>query len=106
MEGIYKEKNEYTDQDLLVFIKENEDQLKREYIDFKYVVLNPKNLTGIEEFNQEFFDEIDKIENQILEGADFETILKNVKVKVNEIIEYAPTSEAQTDESLIYLCCS
>ncbi len=102
MEGLYKEKDEYTDQDLEVFIKENEDQLKREYIDFKYVVLNPKNLIGIEEFNQEFFDEVDKIENQISEGADFETILENINVEVKEIIEYAPTSEAQTSESLIY----
>jgi peptidyl-prolyl cis-trans isomerase D len=102
MEGLYKKKNEYTDQDLVVFIKENEDQLKREYIDFKYVVLNPKNLIGIEEFNQEFFDEVDKIENQISEGADFETILENINVEVKEIIEYAPTSEAQTSESLIY----
>ncbi len=102
MEGLYKEKNQYTDQDLLVFIKENEDQLKREYIDFKYVVLNPKSLIGIEEFNQEFFDEIDKIENQISEGAEFETILKNIKIEVKEIIEYTPTSEAQTNESLIY----
>ena len=102
MEGLYKEKNEYSDQDLMVFIKENEDQLKREYIDFKYVVLNPKNLIGIEEFNQEFFDEVDKIENQISEGADFETILENINVEVKEIIEYAPTSEAQTSESLIY----
>ena len=102
MEGLYREKNEYTDQDLVVFIKENEDQLKREYIDFKYAVLNPKNLIGIEEFNQEFFDEVDKIENQISEGADFETILENINVEVKEIIEYAPTSEAQTSESLIY----
>ena len=102
MEGLYKEKNEYTDQDLVVFIKENEDQLKREYIDFKYVVLNPKNLIGIEEFNQEFFDKVDKIENQISEGADFENILENINVEVKEIIEYAPTSEAQTSESLIY----
>ncbi len=102
MEGLYKEKDEYTDQDLLAFIKENEERLKREYIDFKYVVLNPKNLIGIEEFNQEFFDEIDNIENQISEGADFDTILENIKVEVKEIIEYAPTSEAQTSESLIY----
>ena len=102
MEGLYKEKDEYTDQDLLVFIRENEEQLKREYIDFKYVVLNPKNLIGVEEFNQEFFDEIDKIENQISEEADFETILENIKVEVKEMTEYAPTSEAQTNESLIY----
>ncbi len=102
MEGLYKDKNEYTEEDLLIFIKENENQLKREYIDFKYVILNPKNLIGVEEFNQEFFDEIDKIENQISEGADFGTILETIKVKVNEIIEYAPNSKAQTSESLIY----
>ena len=102
MEGLYKNKDEYTDEDLLVFIKENEDQLKREYIDFKYVVLNPKNLIGVEEFNQEFFDEIDKIENQISEGTDFDTILESIKVNVNKIIEYAPNSEAQTSENLIY----
>ena len=102
MEGLYKNKDEYTDEDLLVFIKENEDQLKREYIDFKYVVLNPKNLIGVEEFNQEFFDRIDKIENQISEGADFDTILESIKVNVNKIIEYAPNSEAQSSENLIY----
>ena len=102
MEGLYKDKNEYTEEDLLIFIKENEDQLKREYIDFKYVVLNPKNLIGVEEFNQEFFDEIDKIENQISEGANFGTILETIKVNVNEIIEYTPNSKAQTSESLIY----
>ncbi len=102
MEGLYKNKDEYTDEDLLVFIKENEDQLKREYIDFKYVVLNPKNLIGVEEFNQEFFDRIDKIENQISEGADFDTILESINVNVNKIIEYAPNSEAQSSENLIY----
>ena len=102
MENLYKNKDEYTDQELLVFIKENEEQLNREYIDFKYVVLNPKNLIGIEEFNQEFFDEIDKIENKISEGEDFDTIIKNIKVEVKEIIEYAPSSEAQSSENLIY----
>ena len=102
MEGLYKEKDEYGDQDLLAFIQENEDQLKKEYIDFKYAVLNPKNLIGVEEFNQEFFDEIDKIENQISEGANFETVLEDIKVDIKEIIEYAPISEVQTIESLIY----
>jgi peptidyl-prolyl cis-trans isomerase D len=45
--------------------------LKREYIDFKYAVLNPKILIGLEEFNQDFFDEIDKIENRISNGEIF-----------------------------------
>ena len=59
MENLYKLKSDYTDDEIKVFIEENKDQLKREYIDFRYVILNPKNLIGIEEFNQDFFDEID-----------------------------------------------
>jgi len=53
MENLYKTKDDYTANEIEVFIDENKDQLKREYIDFKYVILNPKNLIGIEEFNQE-----------------------------------------------------
>ena len=71
MENLYKKKENYTDLEIKEFVEENKDQLKREYIDFKYVVLNPKNLIGLEEFNQEFFDEIDKIENKISQGDHF-----------------------------------
>ena len=60
-----KIKESYTEAEINKFLDENKDQLKREYIDFKYAVLNPKNLIGLEEFNQDFFDEIDKIENRI-----------------------------------------
>ena len=56
---------------LKYFIDENKDQLKREYIDFKYAFLNPKNLIGINEFNQEFFDKIDQIENDISQWNKF-----------------------------------
>ena len=63
-------------QEIEKFLDENKDQLKREYIDFKYVDLNPKNLIGLEEFNQDFFDEIDKIENKISNGSDFHYIQK------------------------------
>ena len=65
MENLYKNKDDFTTNDIEEFINENKDQLKREYIDFRYVVLNPKNLIGIEDFNQDFFDKIDSIENKI-----------------------------------------
>ena len=102
MINFYKEKNNYTDLEIEKFLEENKDQLKREYIDFKYVVLNPKNLTGLEEFNQEFFDEIDKIENKISQGDTFETILKNIKVNVLEIKEYTTSSIEKLNEDKIY----
>ena len=56
MEGLYKNKDEYTDLDLLKnLLEENKDQLKREYIDFKYVVLNPKNLIGVRRIQSRIF---------------------------------------------------
>ena len=82
MENLYKLKSDYTDDEIKVFIEENKDQLKREYIDFRYVILNPKNLIGIEEFNQDFFDEIDEIENKISQGTSFEKILENINVNI------------------------
>ena len=102
MENLYKTKNDYTANEIEVFIDENKDQLKREYIDFKYVILNPKNLIGIEEFNQEFFDEIDSIENKISQGSTFDTILADINVDIIEVNEFAPSSSKQINEDLIY----
>ena len=102
MENLYKKKDDYTANEIEIFIDENKDQLKREYIDFKYVILNPKNLIGIEEFNQEFFDEIDSIENKISQGSTFDTILKNVNVDIIKVNEFAPSSSKQINEDLIY----
>ncbi len=102
MENFYKTKDDYTAIEIAAFIDENKDQLKREYIDFKYVVLNPKNLIGIEEFNQEFFDEIDSIENKISQGSTFENILEEINVDIIEVYEFAPSSSKQINEDLIY----
>ena len=102
MENLYKTKDDFTANEIEVFIDENKDQLKREYIDFKYVILNPKNLIGIEEFNQEFFDEIDSIENKISQGKTFNTILEDINVDIIEVNEFAPSSSKQINEDLIY----
>ena len=102
MEDLYKPKSDYTDSEIKLFVEENKDQLKKEYIDFKYVALNPKNLIGVEEFNQEFFDKIDKLENQISQGDTFESILKSIDVKPIEVNEFAPNSNKKIYNDLIY----
>ena len=102
MENLYRIKDDYTSEEINTFIEENKDQLKREYIDFKYVVLNPKNLIGIDEFNQDFFNEIDAIENKISQNESFSSIIENINVDVNNIIEFAPDENSSTNENLIY----
>jgi peptidyl-prolyl cis-trans isomerase D len=102
MSNQYKQKDNYTNKEIEEFVEENKEQLKREYIDFKYAVLNPKNLIGLEEFNQEFFDEIDKIENQISQGDTFDKILKNLKVEVIEVNKFTPSTTQKINEDKIY----
>ena len=65
LDSFYKKKEKIADKDLKQFLNENKNLLKVEYVDFNYAKINPKNLIGVDEFNQEFFDEIDIIENQI-----------------------------------------
>ncbi len=102
MENLYKKKDDYTTTEIDTFINENKDQLKREYIDFKYAILNPKNLIGIEEFNQDFFDEIDSIENKLSQGISFNTILEDINVDIIEVSDFAPSSSKLDNEDLIY----
>ncbi|WP_440691787.1 SurA N-terminal domain-containing protein [Candidatus Pelagibacter sp. HIMB1782] len=102
MENLYKIADDYTSDEINSFIEENKDQLKREYIDFKYVVLNPKNLIGIDEFNQDFFNEIDAIENKISQNESFSSIIENINVDLNNINEFAPDENSSMNEKLIY----
>ena len=102
MKNFYKIKEDFTNLEINNFLDENKDQLKREYIDFKYVVLNPKTLIGLEEFNQDFFNEIDKIENKISNGDDFESIIQNIKTDITKIEEFTPSSTKKINEDLIF----
>ena len=81
LENFYKKKENITDQDLKNFIIDNKNQLKLEYIDFNYAIINPKNLIGSDEFNQSFFDKIDQIEIDISNDIEFSTIVSNLDIQ-------------------------
>ena len=68
LKNFYKKKENFTEKDLENFLNENKDQLKIEYLDFKYAIINPLNLIGTDEFNQSFFNKIDQIEVDIANG--------------------------------------
>ena len=102
MENLYKKKENFTDNEINKFLDQNKDQLKKEYIDFKYAELNPKILIGLEEFNQDFFDEIDKIENKISNGDNFQSIIQNIKTDIKKINKFNPSSTKKINEDLIY----
>ena len=50
----YKKVDEFTNQEIKIFIDENSEKLKQDFIDFSYVIITPKNLLGVDEFNRTF----------------------------------------------------
>ena len=102
LESFYIKDDEIDDQDLTKFIEENSDRLMVEYIDFKYSIINPQNLLGIGEFNQEFFDKIDQIENNILNGVELSSIVSEFDLKIVTINDYKYSDKSDIIKKKIY----
>ena len=81
LNNFYEKKEDISESQIKEFVKKNNDELLIEYIDFSYAILNPKNLMGIDEFNQAFFDKIDQIEVDIYNEVPFETIVANLDIE-------------------------
>ena len=98
----YKKTETFTDSEIKFFVNENSEKLKQDYIDFSYVSISPKNLIGIEEFNQTFFDKIDDIENQISKNIDFKTIVQNLNLSSTRVTSYINLNNEKTTENKVY----
>jgi peptidyl-prolyl cis-trans isomerase D len=57
--------------------------LKEKIISFRYSKITPKDLIGIDEFNNLFFEKIDDIENEISNGTTLENLLTKYQLKSN-----------------------
>ena len=102
LKTFYKKKEDFDDSELEKFIEENKDQLKVEYIDFDYAIINPKNLIGVDEFNQTFFDKIDEIEIEISNNQDLEKILSNFDIKPVKVKNYRYSADKDNIENKIF----
>ena len=102
LNGFYKKKENFTNLEINEFIEENKDQLKVEYIDFEYGVINPKNLIGVDDYNQAFFDQIDEIEIKISNNLDLKEILKNYEIETINVSNFKLSSNSNDIEKKIF----
>ena len=98
----YKKKEQFTNQEIQEFIKNNENSLKEQYIDFSYVKLTPKNLTGNNDFDNLFFKKIDEIENKVSNEYSFEDIIKDLKILPVVKKNYIKISDEEILHAKIY----
>ena len=98
----YRKNDEFTNQEIKNFIDENSEKLKQDFIDFSYAIITPKNLIGIDEFNQTFFDAIDEIDNKISKNIDFKTIINELNIRPTTKKDYINLENKETIENKIY----
>ena len=73
-----------------------------DYIDFSYAKINPKNLVGVEEYNQAFFDSIDQIEIDISNEVDFNNIIQKFDIESTSISNFKYSENADEIEKKIF----
>ena len=102
LDKFYKKKGDFTDNDLEKFLEENKENLKVDYLDFEYSIINPKNLIGVDEFNQSFFDKIDQIEIDISNEVPFNSIVSNLNLKSTKVKNFLFSSDKNEVEKKIF----
>ena len=81
LENKYQNKISFSDTDIDLFINDNKENLKEEYINFSYIKITPENLTGSNDFDEVFFKKIDEIENNISNGVNLIDLSKQLRIK-------------------------
>ena len=102
LNNFYSKKENISDQDMEKFIRENQEQLKIDYLDFSYAKITPQNLLGLDEFNQAFFDKIDQIEIDISNEINFNSIVNNLKIKSTSIKNFRFSEDKDQIEKKIF----
>ena len=88
IENIYKKKNEIKEKEIKDYINLNKEKLKEDFLTISLVKLNPNSLTLSNEFSQLFFEKIDLIEQDIVNGKEFNELVKNYnlkEIKINKL---------------------
>ena len=89
LDDFYKKKSQFTDIEITNYIQNNSENLQRDFIDFDYIKITPKNLIGADEYNETFFSEIDNIENDISNFSDLKSLLNNYEnIKIEKKANY------------------
>ena len=102
LNNAYVKKNNISDEDIDKFINENSEDLKEEYISFSYLKITPKNLIGIDDYNHDFFNKIDEIENEMSNGVTIKDVATNFNLKLIKKENYIKNSESDPVEKKIY----
>ena len=81
LNNIFEKDFNFTENEIESFYKKNKNSYKEIYKTIKILELNPKNLTGMDIFNDLFFKKIDEIDDLIMQGKKLDEIVKDYNLE-------------------------
>ena len=78
---VIKKRTNFSESDIQKYFDQNKDSFKEIYKSVNFLKLVPKNLTGINEYNDLFFKKIDEIDDLIAEGNNLNSILEKFNLQ-------------------------
>ena len=100
LEKLYKA--EFTKEEIEKYINDNIEELKTDYITFSYTEISPKTLIDSDEFNKSFFNELDNLENDILNGLNIKELKLKYNLDIKEEVKYSDLEKNKIYFSEIY----
>ena len=102
LSSIYINKNEISFDDIKKHISDNKNKFLVEKIDISLIKIKPINLTGENEFTDDFFSKIDEIEDLVISNSKINEIAKKYNLEVEKIKEYYPEKNKENLLTEIY----
>ena len=81
LNDVFKQKLNFSLSQIESYFNQNKDAYSDTYKSVNFIKLNPKNLTGNDEYNDLFFQKIDEIDNLIAEGKNLDYVLKKFNLE-------------------------
>ena len=75
LNNVFEKKFSFNENQIESYFNQNKDTYKIIYKSIQFIKLNPKNLTGDDEFTDLFFQKIDEIDDLIFEGKNLDFLL-------------------------------
>ena len=80
LNDIFIKKNNFSEKQVKDYFEKNKNKYNEIYKSINFVKLDPKKLTGSDEYNNLYFEKIDKIDDLIVEGMNLNFILKKFEL--------------------------
>ena len=81
LNDVFKQKLNFSLSQIESYFNQNKDAYSDTYKSVNFIDLNPKNLTGNDEYDDLFFQKIDEIDNLIAEGKNLNYVLKKFNLE-------------------------